>query len=1060
MLMALLPLAGWAAEVDIRGYAINLSSTSTTYTASDITLPTVTLKKTDAADIAAANVNVVWKNAANETVTTAHDAGTYTVTVTAKEGSSVGTLDTPTATFVVGKATLLIKTKNLTPAKVYGFKIADFTDEDKTTNTWSVSETDGEKFLGADNATSTGLTISLDWGTNVNAGTHSVTFTANALTNYFVNFDNATRSWSISKKNLNVTAKNVNLTYGDAFEGGDTNVEFDGFITGEDASNLGGTLSFTTTYEQGSPVSGSPYSWTPAGLTSSNYQISYNAGNIIVAAKDIDKLEIADFDAVTYNKQDQKPDAITASFLGNALEEGAAKDYTLGYYKTATITDGKITAVSENLTAFTDAGTYYVKIDGKGNFGGTTYKEFTIAKKPLAVITKTIDNKTYTGTAQTLATNVVFETYVTFDGLIPASGSITADVWGDKKDTDFGKSDLLNSGKVLTLALTKSGATATAINVDDYTITVSGPADAFKNYAPTYVNTGLYKITAKEIKVTAKDQSKVHGETHLLDAAEGVQTIATPTTDTYYYEKWVTIPTLAGTDAINTYPVVKKSADGKKTVASGLTIKNGDDDVTANYAITYKDGKFTEGKGTINIIANSASYTYGETPAALSATITGLADGELTEAIQAAVDAKVSIVETDHTNAGTYTLTIADAKDAFPAELLANYEETINYFHSTATYEVKKATLTKVTAKQQALKIGDKVDNLVKDATTIEVEGLVNGDEAADVIAEMALKFASFVTVDGSTKAIVTSTVTDATKYKDGTYFKGIEFDETAVLTNYNYPTAAKNKVAGNLVISAADAAIVLARVEKADFSESTINTAAARIAANDGKKVDVTFTFPGQTMYANKWYSMVLPFSTTARAISKAFGYAVVDVLDQSKNEASDVYFKLNMGTVNANEPFIVKVDKDITAAEFEAAATTIKFEGVTIVNSAAPEVADAYGNKFIGTYTGKNGDFDSTKDYVFGFGKDKTTYDPAGATFYVRPLGAWITFKDAQTAGAPTIHIEEIDGSVTAIKAFIVENAAEVKEGWYTLNGVKLNAAPTEKGVYILNGKKFVVK
>ena len=35
-----------------------------------------------------------------------------------------------------------------------------------------------------------------------------------------------------------------------------------------------------------------------------------------------------------------------------------------------------------------------------------------------------------------------------------------------------------------------------------------------------------------------------------------------------------------------------------------------------------------------------------------------------------------------------------------------------------------------------------------------------------------------------------------------------------------------------------------------------------------------------------------------------------------------------------------------------------------------------------------------------------------------------------------------------------------ALVKDGWYTLNGVKLQGVPTEKGIYIRNGKKMVIK
>ena len=37
---------------------------------------------------------------------------------------------------------------------------------------------------------------------------------------------------------------------------------------------------------------------------------------------------------------------------------------------------------------------------------------------------------------------------------------------------------------------------------------------------------------------------------------------------------------------------------------------------------------------------------------------------------------------------------------------------------------------------------------------------------------------------------------------------------------------------------------------------------------------------------------------------------------------------------------------------------------------------------------------------------------------------------------------------------------NPQAVGEGWYTVDGMKLDAAPTQKGVYINNGKKVVVK
>ena len=55
-----------------------------------------------------------------------------------------------------------------------------------------------------------------------------------------------------------------------------------------------------------------------------------------------------------------------------------------------------------------------------------------------------------------------------------------------------------------------------------------------------------------------------------------------------------------------------------------------------------------------------------------------------------------------------------------------------------------------------------------------------------------------------------------------------------------------------------------------------------------------------------------------------------------------------------------------------------------------------------------------------------------------------------------------EELDGSTTAIKSIEADEIGGKKsaEGWYTINGVKLQNAPVEKGVYIQNGKKVVIK
>ncbi|MDY6328675.1 MAG: hypothetical protein SPL51_04245, partial [Lachnospiraceae bacterium] len=79
------------------------------------------------------------------------------------------------------------------------------------------------------------------------------------------------------------------------------------------------------------------------------------------------------------------------------------------------------------------------------------------------------------------------------------------------------------------------------------------------------------------------------------------------------------------------------------------------------------------------------------------------------------------------------------------------------------------------------------------------------------------------------------------------------------------------------------------------------------------------------------------------------------------------------------------------------------------------------------------------------------------AGTTITV--FGAYLVDRNANAHNL-TIYVEEPDGSTTAISTINAEGVAVPAEGWYTLNGVKLQGVPTEKGIYIHNGKKLVVK
>jgi hypothetical protein len=90
--------------------------------------------------------------------------------------------------------------------------------------------------------------------------------------------DSAPSGVPVVKAKLTVTARNESKSEGEAdptFQ-----VSFDGFVLGQDASVLGGSLSFTTAATTASPAG--LYPVTPSGLISSNYAFYYMPGMLTV----------------------------------------------------------------------------------------------------------------------------------------------------------------------------------------------------------------------------------------------------------------------------------------------------------------------------------------------------------------------------------------------------------------------------------------------------------------------------------------------------------------------------------------------------------------------------------------------------------------------------------------------------------------------------------------------------------------------------------------------------------------------------------------------------------
>lgn len=110
-------------------------------------------------------------------------------------------------------------------------------------------------------------------------------------------------------------------------------------------------------------------------------------------------------------------------------------------------------------------------------------------------------------------------------------------------------------------------------------------------------------------------------------------------------------------------------------------------------------------------------------------------------------------------------------------------------------------------------------------------------------------------------------------------------------------------------------------------------------------------------------------------------------------------------------------------------------------------------------------NNDKTSTKPLTAGNGgyynftlSDKVYYDETMFDFYTEPVPKdkitfllntqWLT---EDTSTKTETGIREVASHGTANKT--------VREGWYTINGLRLSTPPTEKGIYIHNGQKVII-
>ena len=309
-------------------------------------------------------------------------------------------------------------------------------------------------------------------------------------------------------------------------------------------------------------------------------------------------------------------------------------------------------------------------------------------------------------------------------------------------------------------------------------------------------------------------------------------------------------------------------------------------------------------------------------------------------------------------------------------------------------------------------------------------------------------------------------TVEDVATFAPGSVNEGVI--KARIADESNYELDEENSVWGTLTINDVNEETVLAMrsvYTDADDDEFT------KIQAYDGKTVKVkltvnrTQTLPSSgktyTWNAEDWNAFILPFDITPKQLSEAFGYAIVNVVNPDATKDGNIAFKLQMsGTIPANTPFMLK---NYEAVEPDAEITLGSFEIVAPENEEV-SVDAGEGWKFIGGYKTWTIDYENTDVYYYnGMGAWKHLGASSSNTWNIAPFNAYLLQPAAgadNLAREITFTFEELDGSATVIKSVSEESTDTVLEGWYTINGIKLESAPTQKGIYIKDGKKVVIK
>ena len=731
------------------------------------------------------------------------------------------------------------------------------------------------------------------------------------------------------------------------------------------------------------------------------------------------------------------------------------------------IQDANFAFVDQNLQVTPTTAAWLDVVDGNGyevKYTGTqTYGNYQISVqngylKPVAKELNDQTNTTYDVAIQINGGNAI-----TYAGAVPASTTAWTATYNNEDVTDQLAIEYdadFNVGERTALVTPKSGNKNFVANRVEVVQVNNVDTNVPHTDRPVAYNIGRANLIIKaDDKLTwiygsPNNDPLSFTATGLVGADAGINLADADVAEAHKFTGAVKVD-IDGSDGVGTHT--------NGLVPSGIT-------ASVNYNITWQKGNLVVDYNTVTVKIKDQTIIYGEAPAAFELEVVGdnITDEQKASINQIinwtkatnydAADMKdVDAYEINATDADAATATNYHVNEILPGSLTIQ-KRPVTFTAKSYVYvdenNDNRIAYGNLTAWLAALEVSanfiDVTSGSIADNATYN-----NGETITDLIASIAPK----------TTIIGFDNVLELTKATEGA---AANYDITTV----NGVLQLTDAGVGELVFNSAD----IDSKKITDF-HGVVKNVKINFTPRNSQTINTNYG----TWKAGFWNTLVLPFDISVADLSKALGYAIVNVIDPAgrslDSNGNPVFkFKLTMKGGNgsaevlkANKPFVVKLADDIKTVDGNNDPYYYDFGPQTIV---APQNADdltldaGFDCKFVGTYTttGAGKDSEGAGKYWFLVGDYDTKWIYSSKSEWnIVPFAAYIDLSnmDPKKAREATFIMEEIDGSTTTIKSANIDDVKSLgAEGWYNLNGMKMNGAPAQKGVFIQNGKKVVIK